>query len=149
MISKQLKDKIKQLEQKNSKQNKMEISEAIKILRDDNETYKLNKSLNDTLDIEIPKYYQAIETVLEYLQNLEVSNKELDKENNRLEKLEFERDIENKMINEMAIEIKEKVLKKEQWCPLLSKGEGCYDDDTCLKCLKHYFREKAEGKVNV
>ena len=48
---------------------KMELEEAIKILTDDNKTYQLNKLLNDTLNIESPKYYQAIETVLQALNN--------------------------------------------------------------------------------
>ncbi len=47
--------------------DKMELEEAIKILKDDNKVYKLNKLLNDTLNIECPKYYQAIEVVLEAL----------------------------------------------------------------------------------
>lgn len=49
-----------------------------------------------------------------------------------------------KQIELMAKEINAKTLKKEQWCPLISKGKGCYDNDTCLECLKKYFEEKAE-----
>ena len=40
--------------------------------------------------------------IKKYISELEQSNAELDKENNRLEKIEFERDKANKIINEMA-----------------------------------------------
>ena len=53
----------------------MELEEAIKILTDDNKTYQLNKLLNDTLNIESPKYYQAIETVLQELEKLQQKEK--------------------------------------------------------------------------
>ena len=89
----------------------------------------------------------ALETLLQYIQELEESNKNLDHENNRLEKIEFERDIANKVIDEMAKEINAKVLTKEQWCPLLSKENGCYEDNTCLKCLKRYFEKKVKEKL--
>lgn len=55
--------------------SKMILEEAIKILRDDNKTYQLNKLLNDTLNIECPKYYWAIETVLKAL---EYKDKQID-----------------------------------------------------------------------
>ena len=45
---------------------------------------------------------KSAETLLQYIQELEVSNKNLDHENNRLEKIEFERDMSNKVIDEMV-----------------------------------------------
>ena len=48
--------------------DKMELEEAKKMLTDDNKTYRLNKLLNDTLNIESSKYYQALETVLQELE---------------------------------------------------------------------------------
>ena len=55
----------------------MKLEEAVKILKDDNKVYKLNKILNDTLNIDSPKYYQAITTVLQELNNLQEKNQTL------------------------------------------------------------------------
>ena len=54
--------------------------------------------------LDIKSEFEAIlkETLLQYIEQLEISNKELDRENNRLEKIELERDKANKIIDLMA-----------------------------------------------
>lgn len=47
-------------------------------------------------------YVDAIKNLLQYVKELEESNKDLDHENNRLEKIEFEKDMAYKIIDEMA-----------------------------------------------
>ena len=59
------------------KNEKMKLEEAVKILKDDNKVYELNKILNDTLNIDSPKYYQALTTVLQELNNLQEKNQTL------------------------------------------------------------------------
>ena len=99
----------------------------------------------------------AIKTLLQYIQELEVSNKELDKENNRLEKIELERDKANKMIDEMA----NSFFKLYQKIPgtmhkFFENGKPCeygYDKENneckeinCKSCIKQYFEKKVEEK---
>ena len=87
-----------------------------------------------------------LQTLLQYINQLEKSDasKEQSSMNyyNKCKKLKQENNKQSKIIDEMAKEINAKVLTKEQWCPLLSKEKGCYEDDTCLKCLKQYFVKK-------
>ena len=65
--------------------------------------------------------------IKKYISELEISNNELDKENNRLEKIEFERDKANKIINEMAKSWKQ-------------------DDYRSIEEIIKHFEKKVEGK---
>ena len=70
------------------------------------------------------------------LQELETSNEELDKENNRLEKIEFERDKANKIIDEMSKQLAGIAIwnnEKEEPLILGDKEE-----------VKQYFEKKVE-----
>ncbi len=89
-----------------------------------------------------------LETLLKYIQELETSNEELDRENNRLEKIEFERDKANKIIDEMA-----EYLAIIRDCPNEDKGANldcenrCSNDDSIYaECWKQYFEKKVEEK---
>lgn len=68
------------------------------------------------------------------------------RENNRLEKIEFERDMANKVIDEMAQMLEGLKLcyfKKEDGGELLGKYRYYNKED-----WKQYFKEKVEGKQN-
>ena len=72
--------------------------------------------------------------ILQYIDQLEVSNKELDKENNRLEKIEFERDKANKIIDLMTEQLAGLTIwnnEKEEALILMNKEE-----------VKQYYEEK-------
>ena len=69
---------------------------------------------------------------------LEISNKELDKENNRLEKIEFERDKANEIIDEMAKELTGFAIWNE------NPDKTIILRDT--KQVKQYFEKKVEEK---
>ena len=76
--------------------------------------------------------------LLQYIQELETSNEELDKENNRLEKIEFERDMANKIIDEMSKQLAGIAIwnnEKEEPLILGDKEEA-----------KQYFEKKVEEK---
>ena len=88
----------------------------------------------------------SIKTLLQYIDQLETSNKELDKENNRLEKIEFERDKANKIIDEMAEYIAE-IDGSDNLCDKNKHCSICIIKD-CKECIKQYFEKKAEGEVN-
>lgn len=90
----------------------------------------------------------VIETLLQYIQELEQSNKYLDRENNRLEKIEFEKDMANKMIDEMA-----KYISKISDCPLEVYDVDLECDKECGKiseqeCWRKYYKQKVEGENN-
>ncbi len=76
--------------------------------------------------------------IKKYISELEISNKELDKENNRLEKIEFERDMANKIIDEMAEQLAGLTIwnnEKDEPIILWDKKE-----------VKQYFEKKVEEK---
>ena len=77
---------------------------------------------------------ETIEILLQYIQELEISNIELDKENNRLKKIEFEWDIANNIIDEMAEYIVE-LIKFNNWQEVRD-----------VKEIKQYFKKKVEEK---
>ena len=82
--------------------------------------------------------------IKKYISELEISNKELDKENNRLEKIEFERDMANKMIDEITTMLEELKIchfKREDGGELLGKYR-CYNKED----WKQYFEKKVEEK---
>ena len=88
---------------------------------------------------------KAIETLLQYIKELEITNAELDKENNRLEKIEFERDKANKMINEMVEEYEYNArCNLNNFCDEEMRKDKCIQD--CRICIKQYFEKKVEGK---
>lgn len=100
---------------------------------------------------DIYKYLElnpAIKTLLQYIDQLEKSDASKEQSSmdyyNKYKELKQENSNQNKIIDEMAKAINGGILRKEQWCPLLSKEKGCYKDDTCLKCLKQYFEKKVE-----
>ena len=76
--------------------------------------------------------------IKKYIQELEESNKELDIENNRLEKIEFERDIANMMVDEMAIQLVGMTIwNNEKQEPLILMNE---------EEVIEYFEKKVERK---
>ena len=84
--------------------------------------------------------YNDKQKIKKYIQELEESNKQLDIENNRLEKIEFERDTANKVIEEMAIQLVGVTLwNDEKQEPLILINEE--------EVIKH-FKEKVKDKVN-
>ena len=90
--------------------------------------------------------------IKKYISELEQSNEELDKENNRLEKIEFERDKANKIIDEMAKEKYSNISMLE----MAKIGQAiAYDprkmfagisDEEAIGCIKQYFEKKVEEK---
>ena len=87
----------------------------------------------------------SIKILLQYIQELEISNKELDKENNRLEKIEFERDKANKIIDEMLEEYEYNArCNLKNFCDEEMRKDKCKQD--CRACIKQYFEKKVEGK---
>ena len=81
---------------------------------------------------------KAIEILLQYIKELEESNKDLDHENNRLEKIEFERDKANKIIDLMAEEINDTDPGYNDYCNSTKK---CSEEE-CKNCIKQYFEKK-------
>ncbi len=77
--------------------SKEEIEEAKETMQHWIEYEKMNKTKINKADGLI----KIQETLLQYIKELEISNKELNKENDRLEKIEFERDEANKEIKEL------------------------------------------------
>ena len=85
-----------------------------------------------------------LETLLQYIQELEESNKDLDHENNRLEKIEFERDIANKMLDEAETILANSDVgyyKKEDGGEILGMFRRYNKED-----WKQYFEKKVEEK---
>ena len=76
--------------------------------------------------------------IKKYISELEQSNEELDKENNRLEKIEFERDKANKIIDEMA-----KSIYLEMPTEFYNEKEI---KEQTITGIKQYFEKKVEGK---
>ena len=84
--------------------------------------------------------------IKKYISELEQSNEELDKENNRLEKIEFERDKQNKIIDEMAVEIAS-YDNDETFCKEVYPNNSCEGNGiSCWECIKQYFEKKVEKK---
>ena len=145
--------------------SKEEIEKATEILK--NLHPKIYWQSPDILTYELKpdvKLERAIETLLQYINQLENQIEATEMEHKydvnmidevkgesvklykEIRKLEQENNKQSKIIDEMAKEVNAKVLTKEKWCPLLRREKGCYDDDTCLKCIKQYFEKKVEGK---
>ena len=122
--------------------NKKEIKEAEETLNKFCE-YDDNLFLQDEV---LYEYQDAIETLLQYIQELEISNKELDKENNRLEKIEFERDKANKIIDEMADIIKDYDIDYSDICKYRFVRHCEKAPTGCKECIKQYFEKKVEEK---
>ena len=113
--------------------DKMKLEEAIKILTDDNKVYKLNKLLNDTLNIESPKYYQAIETVLEALKDKNTQIAFYKKIYEDL-KNDFENYKNNKDINYLD-GIHHKKLMEKSIGQIINKPEECWFDSVEVKMI--------------
>ncbi len=120
------KEKIEKAKEMLSNPKKEDLIEIIRIFkRNGIENYCITKN-------------ETIKTLLQYIQELEISNIELDKENNRLEKIEFERDIANKIIDKMAEQLAGIAIwnnEKEEPLILMDKEE-----------VKQYYEKKVEGK---
>ena len=88
--------------------------------------------------------------IKKYISELEISNKGLDQENNRLEKIELERDKQNKIINEMALAISsydiDEEICKNLATPFCNNEPLRVTADVCARCVKQYFEEKVEEK---
>ena len=129
--------------------SKEEIEKAKDILN--NYKFLFSKNIKENTDTYICNYYTKIfrdniEILLQYIQELEISNKELDKENNRLEKIEFEKDMKDKIIDEMAIEIASSD-NYDTFCKEVYPNNSCeVNGIPCWDCVKQYFEKKVEEK---
>ena len=129
--------------------SKEEIEKAKDILN--NYKFLFSKNIKENTDTYICNYYTKIfrdniEILLQYIQELEISNKELDKENNRLEKIEFEKDMKDKIIDEMAIEIASSD-NYDTFCKEVYPNNSCEGNGIpCWDCVKQYFEKKVEEK---
>ncbi len=80
-------------------------------------------------------------TLLQYIEELEISNTELDKENNRLEKIEFERDEANNKIKKL----KDKLKKDIKFFDKTKKLHETYSpSEERLNAKQHYAEEILE-----
>lgn len=92
-------------------------------------------------EMDYHKVYDFINIILRYIKELEESNKDLDHENNRLEKIEFERDIANKIIDEMLNEYEyNDRCNLKDFCNKETENGRCIQD--CKLCIRQYFEEK-------
>ena len=80
-----------------------------------------------------------------YKKEFTTLNTQIKKKDNEIKCLKSLHNTQVKIIDEMAKELTEERLSKFDWCPLL-KGKGCRDEDTCLECIKEYFKKKVEEK---
>ncbi len=93
--------------------------------------------------------YNDKQKIKEYINWIEKSNEQLDRENNRLEKIEFERDMANETIEEMAYYISNLDIE-EDICSEV-KEKPCGDETSvpveyCVECIKQYFKKKVDEK---
>ena len=147
---KQLDEQLREIQNYRITMNKEEIEKSKERCNSIVEFCKNNKECQENnicsdCYIEIEDI-RAIETLLQYIQELEISNKELDKENNRLEKIEFERDKANKIIDEMADIIKDYDIDYSDICKYRFVRHCEKAPTGCKECIKQYFEKKVEEK---
>ena len=136
--------------------NKEEIEKAKEKLKKFCD-YENNLVLMDNI---LYEYQDAIETLLQYIDQLEfqLQAKEkvheydvnmIDEVKGKSVKLYNKIDKLNKIIDEMAKEINKTTSEKYKIKHICEKGkcknEECYEDDW-TECIKQYFEEKVEGR---